>query len=397
MAKSVDTLPVKATLLVVSTLTVMAGATIAPSLPAMAQHFAEIANAGYWVRLVLTVPALAIALCAPFVGILIDRLGRKPLLVTALLLYGLAGSSELWFSSLGWILAGRALLGLSVAGIMTTATTLITDYYAGPTRGQVLGWQSSCMALGGVVFLTVGGFLADLQWRLPFAIYLTALVLAPCALLILPEPNREGDRTSASGGAGAEPVTLPAQWVALTYGIALLAQIVFYTIPVQLPFHLKDLVDASASQSGLAIALSTLFMATGSFLYQRVKSRLNFLSVYTLAFLAIAMGYGLIGLAQGYGVLLPGLAMAGAGLGLLMPNMSFCLTSIAPSLVRGRVLSGLTTCIFLGQFLSPLVSQPLSQWVGLGATYSPAAATMAIAAVIAGVSLMWQRRSRSSR
>jgi hypothetical protein len=57
-----DTLSVKATLLLVSTLTVMAGATIAPSLPAMRQHFTEVPNVDYWVRLVLTVPALFIAL-----------------------------------------------------------------------------------------------------------------------------------------------------------------------------------------------------------------------------------------------------------------------------------------------------------------------------------------------
>ena len=49
-----NSFPVKATLLLVSTLTVMAGATIAPSLPAMEEHYAEVENVAYWVRLVLT-------------------------------------------------------------------------------------------------------------------------------------------------------------------------------------------------------------------------------------------------------------------------------------------------------------------------------------------------------
>lgn len=386
MDKQTNSFPVKITLLVISTLTVMAGATIAPSLPAMQQHFANIPNVGYWVRLILTVPALFIAIGAPFVGVLIDKLGRKPLLTTALVVYGLAGSSGLWLNTVGFILVGRALLGFSVAGIMTTATALIADYYTGPTRGQFLGLQAAFMALGGVVFLTVGGFLADINWRMPFFIYLIALLLVPCVLLLLPEPNRTASGVQAN--VQDEPVSLPMNLVVLTYGVALLTQIVFYLIPVQLPFYLQGLVNANASQSGLAIALTTLCSAISSILYQRVKARLSFINIYGVAFLNMALGYGLISLANGYGLVLPGLAIAGLGLGLLMPNMNFCLTSISPGATRGRVLSGLTTSFFLGQFLSPLFSQPLSQSVGLSATYAIAGAFMGILAVVTMIFLV---------
>jgi MFS family permease len=84
---------VKATLLLTSTLTVMAGATIAPSLPGMQEHFADVPNAEYWVKLILTIPALFIVIGAPIAGIMVDRIGRKPLLAAAVLLYGVAGSS----------------------------------------------------------------------------------------------------------------------------------------------------------------------------------------------------------------------------------------------------------------------------------------------------------------
>ena len=134
IGKRVQSLPVKVTLLLVSTLTVMSGATIAPSLPAMQTQFAAVENADYLVRLALTMPAIFIAVGAPFVGIAIDRFGRKPLLLLSLLVYGAAGSSGLWLDSLGLILVGRAFLGLSVGGIMTTATTLIADYYVGIAR-----------------------------------------------------------------------------------------------------------------------------------------------------------------------------------------------------------------------------------------------------------------------
>jgi MFS family permease len=91
--QKVNALPTKLTLLCISTLTVMAGATIAPSLPSMQEFFKAIPNADYVVRLALTLPALFIALGAPIVGILIDRVGRKPILLAALALYGIAGCS----------------------------------------------------------------------------------------------------------------------------------------------------------------------------------------------------------------------------------------------------------------------------------------------------------------
>jgi MFS family permease len=388
MPLKTESLLVKATLLFSSSLTVMAGATIAPSLPAMRDHFAATPNADYWVRLVLTVPALFIAIGAPFVGTAIDRFGRKPLLALAVLLYGLAGASGAVLNDLGLILVGRVLLGLSVAGVMTTATALIADYYVGAARVQFLGFQAAFMGLGGVVFLSFGGFLADVNWRMPFFIYLLALLIVPLVVLVLPEPNRTLDGQML--GVDATNV-FPWHIAGLTYAAALLSQVVFYLIPVQLPFYLKQLVGANASQVGLAIALATLFSAGSAIAYKQVKARLSFMGIYAIAFLSMAVGYCVISFATTYALALVGLAIAGTGLGLLTPNMNVCLTSVVPASFRGRVLGGLTTAFFLGQFLSPIVSQPLSGMVGLDATYRLGGLLMACMGAIA-LLLGWRWR-----
>lgn len=379
---------VKATLLLSSSLTVMAGATIAPSLPAMRDYFAATPNADYWVRLVLTVPALFIAIGAPFVGTAIDRFGRKPLLAFAVLLYGVAGTSGAVLSDIGMILVGRVLLGLSVAGIMTTATALIADYYIGAARAQFLGFQAGFMGLGGVLFLSLGGCLADVNWRMPFLIYLLALLILPLVVLVLPEPNR----TEAIQNLGADATEVfPWRIAGLTYLAAFLSQIVFYLIPVQLPFYLKQLVNSTASQSGLAIALATLFSAASAIAYKQIKARLSFMGIYAIAFLAMAIGYLVLSISPTYIMVLVGLAIAGGGLGLLMPNMNVCLTSVTPGSLRGRVLGGLTTAFFLGQSVSPVLSQPLSSAVGLDITYRLAGGLMlALGAIALGLGWRWQ-------
>ena len=92
----------------------MAGATIAPALPAMQAHFSGVPNAGLLVKLALTIVGLAIALSAPLSGILADRFGRRPVLIGSLLLYAVGGASGLIVSSIGELLLGRVVLGLAV-------------------------------------------------------------------------------------------------------------------------------------------------------------------------------------------------------------------------------------------------------------------------------------------
>ncbi|MEC4804859.1 MAG: MFS transporter [Jaaginema sp. PMC 1079.18] len=384
MTYNPDSWFVKITLLLTSTLTIMSGATIAPSLPAMQSHFADVENAEFWVRLLLTMPALFIALGAPLAGQLVDNLGRKPLLIASALLYGLAGGSGFVLNSLFQMLAGRAFLGLAVAGIMVSATTLIADYYQGDRRSSFMGLQAAFMSLGGVVFLSVGGFIADLNWRFPFLIYLFSWVLVPAILWFLSEPNPAAvsDSANIDSNIAVNPVKIPFKLLGLIYGSALILQIVFYMIPVQLPFYLKQLSEASASQSGIAIAFVTLFAAIASLNYGKIKTKLGYVKILSIAFLLIGLGYVGIGLAENYSIILLVLIPAGLGLGLLTPNLNVWTTTTVPAVLRGRALGGLTTCIFLGQFLSPIATQPLNQLINLSGTYGFAGIFIAVLGAI---------------
>ncbi|MBE9064602.1 MFS transporter [cf. Phormidesmis sp. LEGE 11477] len=371
---------IKATLLLASTLTVMSGATIAPSLPAMQVQFAEIENVEFWVRLVLTMPALFIVIGSPIAGQLVDSIGRKPLLLASAILYGLSGGSGFVLDSLFAILSGRALLGLAVAGIMVSATTLIADYYKGDARANFMGLQAAFMGFGGVLFLSVGGFIAELNWRFPFLIYLFSWLLLPTIIFALYEPLRPQINLETSSASAPLPIKL----LVLVYGSVLLQQIAFYLIPVQLPFHLQQVANVGATQTGLAIACATLFSALASMRYGKVKQRFSFISILALGFGLMGLGYIGLGLVSSYWLVLLILVPAGMGLGLMMPNLNVWVSNEVPDAMRGRALGGLTTFMFLGQFLSPIVSQPFRQNIGMTATYGLTGVLLAILAA-----LMW--------
>lgn len=374
------------TLLLTSSMTVMAGATIAPALPQIQQFFRAEPNSEFWVKLMLTLPGLFTAIGSPFAGMIIDRFGRKPLLTAAVILYGIAGSSGLVLNSVTGLLIGRAFLGLAVGAIMTTSIALIADYYLGPKRNQIMGIQAAFMGYGGVVFLTLGGFLADISWRVPFSIYLLAFVVSPLVIFCLTEPKVELEQTSDL--VEDSDARLPIGIISFIYALTFVTMVVFYMIPVQLPFYLKTLGQAGGTQAGIAIAASTLASAVISMRYGSIKTRLSFTGVLIVLYLLLGLGYVTIFLAKNYALVILGLIIAGLGLGLLLPNMNVWLNAKTPPAARGRVLGGLTTSMFLGQFCSPIFSQPIAQKIGLGMTYGIAGIMMlALAILLIGASV----------
>jgi MFS family permease len=64
-----------------------------------------------------------------------------------------------------------------------------------------------------------------------------------------------------------------------------------------------------------------------------------------------------------------------------MPNMSIWLMTTVPEAIRGRALGGLSTAIFLGQFLSPIITQPFTRTLGLGTVYAIAGGILVVIAL----------------
>lgn len=381
------------TLLLASMLTIMAGATIAPALPAIQREFATTPNASVLVGLVLTMHGLFIAAGAPIIGSLADRYGRRWLLLGSTIIYAIAGGSGFVLDSLVAILAGRAVLGLAVAGVMVTVTALITDYYEEDRRETVLGRQGAFMSLGGVVLLPLAGVLTEISWRVPFLVYATALLLLPLMAFALPEPDRHkptGDRPTSIDKLRRTLVRFPLGSLALIFALALVSQIIFYMIPVQVPFYLESQTGASATLVGIALAASTFTGGVVSLLYGRIRTAMSVIAIVALMFSFMSIGFIVIGVIQTFLGVVAGLVLVGAGIGIILPNLNTWVAAITPETVRGRALSGLTSAIFFGQFLSPIVIRPVSVTIGLtmmflsvGVILAGGAITFALAAVYA--------------
>ncbi|MDO7849040.1 TCR/Tet family MFS transporter [Hymenobacter sp. M29] len=124
---------------------------------------------------------------APIMGGLSDKLGRRPVLLAALLGLGLDYVFLSFAPTLGWLFVGRVLAGITGASF-TTATAYIADISTPENRAQNFGMVGLAFGVGFIIGPAVGGLLAGFGPRMPFMV---AAGLSLCnflyGLLVLPE------------------------------------------------------------------------------------------------------------------------------------------------------------------------------------------------------------------
>jgi MFS family permease len=127
---------------------------------------------------------------------------------------------------------------------------------------------------------------------------------------------------------------------------------------------------------GIAIACSTLSSAIVSLNYKRIRARWSFSVIYFFSFLFLAIGFSVIFMVDSYNLIVLGLLIGGIGMGVLIPNSNIWIVTLSPDSMRGRIIGGLTTSIFIGQFISPIVTEPILQLTSANTIYAIASVGM---------------------
>lgn len=190
---------------------------VIPAVPAMAadlngfNHLAWIVSA-----YLLTSTAMT-----PIYGKLSDIYGRRPLLLVALAVFALASVLCGCATSLGQLIAARALQGVGGAGLMAMAQAAIADVVSPRERGRYQGYMSTTWGIASIAGPIVGGWAAEaLSWRWIFwanlPIALVAMLLCHRALRLL-QPRAQRARIDWAG-AGLLTAAISAWLLLLSWG-----------------------------------------------------------------------------------------------------------------------------------------------------------------------------------
>ena len=153
----------------------------------------EASRYGAWLLVAYALTSFA---CSPIVGNLSDRFGRRPVLLTSLLGFGVDYCFLAFAPSYGWLFVGRVIAGMTGASF-TTATAYIADISNAENRAKNFGMVGAAFGLGFIIGPALGGLVAGWGLRAPF--YAAAILcLLNCAYgyFLLPESLPKENRRS---------------------------------------------------------------------------------------------------------------------------------------------------------------------------------------------------------
>ncbi len=340
-------------LLIPITLSTMAIVLLAPILPQIMDEYKSVPNYQYWVPMVLTVPALCVAILSPVAGMLGDYFGRRKLLIGALAVYAVIGLAPIFLTDLTAIILSRLGVGITEALIMVLTTTMIGDYFSGARRDKWLAAQTATASLSALLFFNLGGILGSFGWRTPFWVYSSALLMLGAVLAFTWEPK--------GNDAEADAAPRNASWAGFPWarfggiiGVTIFASTLFYTVQIMASSGLTALGSPDPARNGFLTSIASLGVPLGTFIYSRVTNT-PVVRLLIAEFAIMGVGFLLMSNAGSVPAFLIGCGINQVGAGLLLPTLLVWAMSQLDFEIRGRGAGLWTGAFALGQWLSPIV------------------------------------------
>lgn len=284
-------------------------------------------------------------------------------------------------SSLNGIVFSRLVFGVCEAAIMTCCSTLIADYWHGHERSRFVNLQVVSIGFVGAIFFIVGGALGEHSWRMPFYLYLLPLLLVPFMIKILWEPITQHipQPHSQSESQQINLAALLANYL-LIFGGMVLA----FVVPVQTPALLVQTGVTSSTLIGLSAGVGLLASLVGSLLWPLLRGQFGIMSVNVLLLSLAGIGLWLLVHATGYPHILVAVFIHGVGIGMLVPNTMLPVMNALSEKHRGKGMGVFTGCLYIGQFVSPLIVATLA-----GLTQGLVGAIQILSIASFGGALLW--------
>ena len=344
-----------------SLLTVMAGAAVAPALNAVSAHFADAKP--LLIQFVVSMPALFIILTNLCFPLLCKLMRTRTLAVCGLLLYVVAGSGAFFADNIAVLLVLRALLGVSVGMIMPLSTGLLAYYFPPEEQARLMGLAAAMNQMGGVVATFLAGMLAGISWNYAFLVYLLGLIAIVLVALFLPNErlgnenqNENENRASRTLNSQLSTLNLLKRFHPSVVGM-FLVMILFFIYPTNFALTASTTLPVTGItlvMMGLDVVAFLVGLVFGAMM-KRFAAQMKY--VAPLGFMA---GYLCLATGPSLAWLLIGSAFIGIANGVGVPYLNTIGSVKAGKDAATTVMPLLSTALYLGQFLSPLVVSPLA-------------------------------------
>ncbi len=363
-------------ILIMGSFGVMGGGLLAPALPTLSHAFAVSEDK---IGLVLSVYTLAAAITLPFIGLLIDLLGRKKTALICLAIDGFFGLLCILAPNFYLLLLLRFIQGIGIAGLIPIAMTLISDWYQGETRLKAMGLLSGSISLSAVIIPSLGGFLATINWKFPFLVYGFSLILAIFFYLLVEENKAEEVEENKFSLQRMKQyfskllAALKLRQLQKIFIHSLIVYFILYTLVTFLPLYLTHSFGLTEFWVGIFISLQGFFSASFASQINLIDKYLSWQQKVYIGFLLLMLSLLTIPLWNNYYLVLISIFLFGSGMGIIQPSIYNKTTTIAPKKQMGSVIALFNTMKFIGMSLAPFSLRIVYARYNLNAVFIAAA------------------------
>ncbi len=340
---------------------------VVPILPKLIEHFqgGDAGAASHTNGLLLSVYALMQFLCAPLLGSLSDKYGRRPVI-----LFSLLGSGVDYFllalaPSLGWFFVGRIISGITGANF-GTATAYIADISPPEKRAANFGMVGAAFGLGFIIGPLLGGYLGKIDLHQPFYVAGTlTLVNWLYGVFVLPESVTDatrGEFSWAKSNPAAALINLKRHpmllGLASTYFLLSMAQQVY---PATWALFGSERYQWDAAATGLSLAaVGFCAAAVQGGLTRKIVPRVGEPKAVVLGVAASTLAFVGYGLASKGWMVYPLIVLGSLG-GITVPAVQAMISKTVKPEEQGSVQGSLTSLQSVAGVVGPLVATGLFQ------------------------------------
>lgn len=351
---------------------------LASLLPTLPLYIQEVGG-DEWVGIVMAFFALGLLLSKAPLSKMIDRRGRKVVLLLGMSAIAIAPLGYFFFANIPSLILFRALHGISIAAFATAYSALVVDVSPRQARGELIGYMSLVNPVGMAIGPAVGGFLLQAEGFAP-AILLSA-VLGGLGLLFtlrVAEPDRS-QSTVPAPTTGNHPNSLaatqdkPSQkfWSLLLTPrirtpalVLLVVGLAFGTLSTFIPLYIIE--EGITLNIGLFYTVAAIMSFSARLIIGRASDRYGRGIFITASLLLYGTAMSILWQADSAELFLLAAAFQGCGAGMLIPMMSALMADRAYPHERGQMFGLCMVGFDVGIAIAGPVMQVLALRIGYG-------------------------------
>ncbi|WP_160723091.1 MFS transporter [Bacillus sp. USDA818B3_A] len=324
---------------------------VLPALPYLADH---LGLSSFQMGSLITGWALTQFLVVPFWGSLIDRIGRKPVLLIGLIGFGIAFLLMIFAESYLQLLVIRIIGAIISSGTQPAALALVIDTHEKEKRSRAIASMGAANALGFLCGPTVGAMFSPLGLHAPFiAAGLLSLLTIPFAHFLLQEPEQKNQKLKEiSFKDSIKHMVKPGyrHLLLITFGLAVSTSSLFGV----LGYFMIERFSSSASETGFAFSAQSLSSVVIQLFFMGViLAKLHEISITKMGLIVEMLGFACIAFAVSTWMVFAGCLLVGAGQAIARPTI-ISLLSKQEAVGQGTVMGFQQSMDSFGRSVGPL-------------------------------------------